>query len=598
MAIVLIGLALVSAGPLAAPVAAADPTDATMHGLGWNPTPGLGDGVSPAAATFSTDLSSYPTSFDLSAWVPPVGDQGQVGSCASWATGYYYRYWLRNHAYGETSTYAPMYLYSQLSHGSSNTGTTFPQNFSIMAAQGIDRGSDYPQGNYDYVTQPTASEVTAAAPYKIASYSWIFSGATAANQAAIEATLSAGKPMVLGIPVYDNFFSANLANPLIGVPTARMSYWGGHALFAAKYDANGVWVENSWGTGWGSHGWGELSWEFVNQYAWEGWTASGDPARAPAAANHLSVSVGVNPFPAGTSHSVTVRALDASNNVATGYTGTVHFSTSDAKATIPADYTFTASDNGVRTFTGLTLKTAGSQSVRATDRSTGTITGMQTVTVAPGVARTLTVSGILNPYPAGTTHSVQVAAVDAYGNVATGYRGTVHFTTSDAKATVPADYTFTAADNGVHPFSNALRPGLNLKTAGSQWVRATDIATGTITGAKSGIVVKPARATTFKVAVAMNPYPKGSSHSVKVTAFDAYGNVATGYTGTVHFTTSDAKASVPMDYTFTAADNGSHSFSYTLRTPLILRTPGSRWVRATDVTAPTTTGVQSGILVQ
>jgi adhesin/invasin len=83
-----------------------------------------------------------------------------------------------------------------------------------------------------------------------------------------------------------------------------------------------------------------------------------------------------------------------------------------------------------------------------------------------------------------------------------------------------------------------------------------------------------------------------------VTAFDAYGNVVTGYTGTVHFTTSDAKASVPVDYTFTAADNGSHTFPYTLRTPLVLRTTGSRWVRATDVTVPTTTGVQSGILVQ
>ena len=546
----------------------------------------------------TADLGSYPSSVDLSAWVAPVGNQGQVGSCASWATGYYYRYWLRNHAYGETSTYAPMYLYAQIAQGNWAAGSTFPDNFGIMEAQGIDRSADYPQGDYDYTTQPTAAEVAAAAAYKITSYSWVFFGANAGNQAAIEATLAAGQPMVIGIPVYDNFMWAGPSSSLIGVPTADMSYWGGHALFAAKYDASGVWVENSWGTGWGSHGWGELSWAFVDQYASEGWTMAADPARAPGTASHLTVAIAANPFPAGGNRSVTVKALDASNSVTTGYTGTVHFTASDAKATVPADYSFTASDKGVHTFTGLTLKTAGAQSVRATDRSAGTITGIRTVTVAPGVAKTLTVSGILNPYPAGTTHSVEVTAFDAYGNIATGYTGSVHFTTSDAKATVPANYTFTASDKGVHSFSNALRPGLTLKTAGSQWVRATDIATATITGVKNGVVVKPGAAATFRVAVGINPYPAGTAHSVKVTAFDADGNVATGYTGTVHFTTSDARASVPVDYTFTAGDCGRHNFSYTLRQALVLRTAGSGWVRVTDVAVPTTTGVQTGVLVQ
>ena len=44
---------------------------------------------------------------------------------------------------------------------------------------------------------------------------------------------------------------------------------------------------------------------------------------------------------------------------------------------------------------------------------------------------------------------------DAYGNVVTGYTGTVHFSTNDPGATLPPDYTFTAADAGVHTFTNA-----------------------------------------------------------------------------------------------------------------------------------------------
>jgi hypothetical protein len=43
--------------------------------------------------------------------------------------------------------------------------------------------------------------------------------------------------------------------------------------------------------------------------------------------------------------------------------------------------------------------------------------------------------------------------------------------------------------------------------------------------------------------------------------------MATGYTGTVHFTSSDLLATLPADYTFKATDAGRHQFSVTLATP-------------------------------
>jgi hypothetical protein len=316
----------------------------------------------------------------------------------------------------------------------------------------------------------------------------------------------------------------------------------------------------------------------------------------PGFATHLSVST-LNPYPAGSTHSVTVKALRANGNVAVGYRGTIHFTSSDTKAIVPADYTFTASDAGVHTFpnilnSGVTLKTAGSQSVTATDRLIASVTGSQTVTVTPGVAKTLAVSVALNPYPAGSTHSVTIKALDAYGNVATGYTGTIHFTSSDPAATLPADYAFTAADKGVHTFPNTLIPGLTLKTAGSQWVRATDTTTASITGSET-VTVTPGAAKTLSVSGIYNPFPAGSTHSFTVKALDAYGNVATGYTGTIHFTSSDPAATLPADYTFTAADAGAHKFPNTLSPGLTLRTPGSQWVRATDTATASITGSET-----
>jgi hypothetical protein len=202
------------------------------------------------------------------------------------------------------------------------------------------------------------------------------------------------------------------------------------------------------------------------------------------------------------------------------------------------------------------------------------------------------VSGIVNPYAAGSKHSVTVKALDAYGNVATAYTGTIHFTSSDTQATLPANYTFTGADKGVHAFASTLSPGLTLKTAGARSVTATDVSHSSMKGSET-VTVTPGVAKTLKVVVSTNPWPAGSSHSVTVTALDAYGNVATGYTGTIHFTTSDTKGSVPADYTFTAADKGVHTFPTTVSPKLTLKTVGSQWVKATDKSHSSITGSQT-----
>jgi len=93
---------------------------------------------------------------------------------------------------------------------------------------------------------------------------------------------------------------------------------------------------------------------------------------------------------AGTAFDVTVTARDAYTNVATGYTGTVQLTSGDAQATLPANYTFTAADAGIHTFTaGVTLGTAGDQTVTATDTTTPAFTDTDTVTVSAGAATQL-----------------------------------------------------------------------------------------------------------------------------------------------------------------------------------------------------------------
>ena len=94
---------------------------------------------------------------------------------------------------------------------------------------------------------------------------------------------------------------------------------------------------------------------------------------------------------------------------------------------------------------------------------------------------------------AGVAHSFTVTALDAFGNVATGYTGTVAFSSSDPIASLPASYTFTAADAGVHTFTAVL------KRAGTQFIQAIDTVNGSIIGAENGIAVTAAAVSHFAI---------------------------------------------------------------------------------------------------
>jgi FG-GAP-like repeat/FG-GAP repeat len=307
-----------------------------------------------------------------------------------------------------------------------------------------------------------------------------------------------------------------------------------------------------------------------------------DLAVANAGSNNVSVllntgdwrSFAVSGFPsptiAGVAHTLTVTALDNSGNPLTSYTGTVHFTSSDSQAVLPADYTFTAADGGTHTFT-MTLKTAGTESITVTDKVVTGFSGTESgIIVNAAAASTMSVAGFPSPITAGAAGYVTVTLKDPFGNIASGYTGTVHFTSSDGKASLPANYTFTAADAGVHTFS------ATLKTAGAQSITAMDTTTGSLTSTDGGITVTPAAAWQFIISVP-STVTAGVAFNLTVTVEDAYGNVVTGYTGTIHFTSTDNRARLPSNYTFTASDKGVHTFS-----GLVLQKTGNDTITITD----------------
>jgi WD40 repeat protein len=179
----------------------------------------------------------------------------------------------------------------------------------------------------------------------------------------------------------------------------------------------------------------------------------GSSSPPPPPATHFSVATppSVN---AGTTFNLTVTALDASNNVVTGYSGTVHFTSTDAQAVLPAN---SALANGTATFSA-TLKSAGGQTISATDTGTAAITGTSSSIKIPAPT-----SRFQNTGSMGTARISPTATLLGDGDVliAGGYDGTAflsstevydpasgRFTPSGDMGTTRASYTATLLTNG------------------------------------------------------------------------------------------------------------------------------------------------------
>ncbi len=160
-----------------------------------------------------------------------------------------------------------------------------------------------------------------------------------------------------------------------------------------------------------------------------------------------------------------------------------------------ASYTFTTGDAGAHTFLNVVLKTAGSETISATDSVRPLYLRHQPpVDVVPAAVKDFVVTTSFgSPDVAGTVGTVTVTAKDAYGNTvgsgANEYEGTVILKSTDGQAVgVPASHAFTLTDAGTYAFM-----GVILKTAGAQTITATESVSPGMVGTDVVTVVATAR---------------------------------------------------------------------------------------------------------
>lgn len=258
------------------------------------------------------------------------------------------------------------------------------------------------------------------------------------------------------------------------------------------------------------------------------WILFGDPSMTLSAALVQAEAVAMSTVTAnpasivanGSSTStITVQHVIAGGtNVTTGG-ATVVLSTTAGTLSTPVD-------NGNGTYTA----TLTSPTTAATATITGTLNGASlssaaTVMLTAGPAVSFVVGAPAETDP-GTPLTVTVTPRDANGNTASGYDGQIRFTSNDPAATLPQNYTFVGADNGVHTFAGAV----TMQTIGSRSITVADTVSASLNGS-AAVTVNGADTTTY---IDTTPNPSGPGGMIALLATVTSDNPAT-ITGTVTF---------------------------------------------------------------
>ena len=331
-------------------------------------------------------------------------------------------------------------------------------------------------------------------------------------------------------------------------------------------------------------------------------TVSSMPPVTPATTTPTTPQIVVTTQPtntvAGAPFGFTVSVEDAGGTVDQTFNGVVTVAIGTGSGTLGGTLTATAL-NGVATFSGLTLNKTGAFTLTATTPvSSGTVSATTaTFNVTPAAATQMVVTtqpatAVVGAVIGGTT-GIKVTIEDSFGNTVTTATNslTIALAANPSNATLGGTATV-AAVAGVATFSTLTlnRTGTNYQLVVSGTGFPSVVTVGfpitatTTTTAATRLVVTTEPLSTVGVAPA--------TFSVSVTAEDAAGNLASGFTGTVTVAlqSNQTGATATLGGTTTlAAVQGEANF-----TTLTLNKPGTSYTvvaTATGLTSAVTTPI-------
>lgn len=228
-----------------------------------------------AASPFSGD--ALPTAVDLSADLPPPGDQGRQNSCVGWSVAYALKSYhekieekqplVQGGRVDPRRVFSPAYVYNQINNGRDG-GSFFADALDILKKQGGAPLALAPYNDQDYRSTPSAEARAAAARYRVESWKQV--GTEDVRE--LKAQLNAGIPVMIAARVDEGFQKARRGHVW---KASEGKPLGGHAMVLVGYDdaRNAFKLINSWGAAWGDEGYGWIDYGWFPKVVAEAYVA-------------------------------------------------------------------------------------------------------------------------------------------------------------------------------------------------------------------------------------------------------------------------------------------------------------------------------------
>lgn len=209
---------------------------------------------------------ALPPSYSLRASMPPIYDQGELGSCVANATcallSYANRTARRVHFTGSRLF---MYFVARgldaITDGEpaqlvTDVGLYMDSGLVSVRQYGILDEASYPYNINNFAYVPPSATYVRAARNKNITY-----GSVPKTLVDLKTRLAAGFPIMFGVLVYENFFDNDNGD----IPMPEGEVLGGHALVLVGYNdsTSKFTFRNSWGTGWGDGGYGTIPYDYL-----------------------------------------------------------------------------------------------------------------------------------------------------------------------------------------------------------------------------------------------------------------------------------------------------------------------------------------------
>lgn len=238
----------------------------------------------------TADSSTLPETTDLRKWCSGVEDQKNLGSCTANAGVGMLEYYERR-ASGKHMDGSRLFLYKttrNLVRQKGDTGACLRTTVGALALFGLPPEEYWPYEVESFDVEPPAFCYAFAQSCQAIKYVRLdppdAQAADVLRQ--IKINLAAGLPSMFGFTVYSSVAQAD-SGGLIPFPCRGEKVLGGHAVMAVGYDDSlkirnaagdtvtegALLIRNSWGAGWGDHGYGWLPYQYLlNGLARDWWT--------------------------------------------------------------------------------------------------------------------------------------------------------------------------------------------------------------------------------------------------------------------------------------------------------------------------------------